>query len=543
MPPHNFTDLFTSLSLWEKILAGIIAGLTVTFILWIVRSLFRRFKPKDTTSHANREIKVGTAEKSALLIADGDNAYQEQNIDKSYTQSGGIHIGDVGPGATVTINVIDYQDGISKSPKSEVRELFNKARAHFTKKEFDEAIRDFMHCLDIEQNSEKRGALNLQIGNCFYQKQMFLKAAEFYAAGLRESRRANNSQGEASNLVCIANTFIFRSAAIGKVRGDNLRKAVEIYGNALKIFKKDEYPIQYAMTQKNLGKAYRDLPSATAEERAKNVRAAIDCYRRAIEIHKKDEYPVEYATTQNSFGNAYKELPSATAEERAKNVRAAIDCFHKALEIFKRDEYPFKYAATQNNLGTAYADLPSATAEERTKNVMSARDCFQRALEIYKKDERPVEYAKTQNNLGLAYINLPSATAEERTKNVKTAIDCFQRTLEICKKDEYLIQYAMTQNNLGLAYINLPSKTAEERAKNVRAAIGCFQMALEIRKKDEYPQYYCQTAANLGLALVIINIPDACYWLKEAYALREYLDDQGKWLEKIIQQICKKEPE
>src|SRR3972149_3022399 len=97
----------------------------------------------------------------------------------------------------------------------------------------------------------------------------------------------------------------------------------------------------------------------------------------------------------------------------------------------------------------------------------------------------------------------------------------------------------MTQNNLGNAYMNLLAETAEERAGNVRKAIECYKAALEIRKKDEDPHYYCRTAMNLGLALASINNPDACYWLKEAYALREYLGDQGKRIEGLIRQICK----
>jgi tetratricopeptide (TPR) repeat protein len=93
----------------------------------------------------------------------------------------------------------------------------------------------------------------------------------------------------------------------------------------------------------------------------------------------------------------------------------------------------------------------------------------------------------------------------------------------------------------GIAYANLPSATPEQRAENVRKAIEYYKAALEIYKKDEYPQYYCQTAANLGLTLALINNPDACYWLKEAYALREYLKDQGKQLEEVIRRICKEE--
>ena len=434
---QKIIEFFKDISLWRGVTAKVIGGI----ILAALGLLWWYFKRKPDTTAASDPVKIKMGRNSVPQTAVGDNVHQEVKIDKSRSPSGGVYIERVEPGATVNINVIDYQDGVSKAEKSEVREFFQKALAHYAKKEFEEAIKDFANCLELEEDSEKRGALNLQIGNCYYEQQMYTKAAEFYAAGLRESRKAKDSQGEASNLGSIANTYMLRPASSGAVRGDNVRKAVEHYNSALKIFKKDEYPVKYALIQNNLGTAYTDLPSATAEEKARNVRAAIDCYRAALEIYKKDEYPVECAATQNNLGNAYTNLPSATAEERAKNVRAAIDCYRAALEIRKKDEYPVEYAMTQNNLGNAYADLPAATAEER--------------------------------------------------------------------------------------------------AKNVRAAIDCYRSALEIRKKDEYPQYYCQTAANLGLALASINNPDACYWLKEAYALREYLEDQGKRLEEVIRQICK----
>ncbi|MCJ7728338.1 MAG: hypothetical protein MUO27_00405, partial [Sedimentisphaerales bacterium] len=75
--------------------------------------------------------------------------------------------------------------------------------------------------------------------------------------------------------------------------------------------------------------------------------------------------------------------------------------------------------------------------------------------------------------------------------------------------------------------------------KNIKAAIDYYRAALEIWKKDEYPQYYCRTAENLGATMALINNPDACYWLEEAYALREYLEDQGKRVEEVIRRVCK----
>ena len=293
---------------------------------------------------------------------------------------------------TRNLKVINYVDGVPKSQIAEVKNNFEKGREYYNKHEYKNAIHQFTLCLEIEKDSEKRGALNLQIGNCYCELRRYIKASEFYAAGLREARKANDQQGQASNLASIANTYLQRPASTAHTRGKNVRQAVQNYERALRIFKKAEYPGDCAMTQNNLGNAYIDLPSATHRERAENIANSIECYKAALEIRKKDEYPVRYATTQNNLGNAYKNLPSATPRQRAENVAYAIEC---------------------------------------------------------------------------------------------------------------------------------------------------YKAALEIRKKDEYPQYYCSTAANMGVILAEIDDKNnACYWLKEAYSLRQYLPDQGKRLEDVMNRVC-----
>lgn len=92
---------------------------------------------------------------------------------------------------------------------------------------------------------------------------------------------------------------------------------------------------------------------------------------------------------------------------------------------------------------------------------------------------------------------------------------------------------------MGVEDVYRTAVTGEERAANVRAAIECYRAALEIRKKDTMPQDYCATAANMGVLLASVDDGDACHWLKEAYALREYLEDQGKRLEEVMDRVCK----
>jgi len=247
-------------------------------------------------------------------------------------------------GGTLNLTLFDYQDGVAESIEPRVKAMFAEARLYYANREYSKAREMFVQCLELEESHEKRGAINLQIGNCYYSVRQYIKAVEFYTAGLREAQKAHDLEGQASNLVNLANTYIGRPASTGMARGENVRKAVACYMRALEIFEKDEYPVQYAATQNNLGTAYTDLPSATSEERSENIRKAIECYRAALEIQKKDEYPVDYAMTQNNLGNAYTDLPSATPEERSENVRKAIECYLAALEIYKKDEYPVDYA-------------------------------------------------------------------------------------------------------------------------------------------------------------------------------------------------------
>jgi len=384
---------FNNLTNAEKIA---VAAIVVPVVVVVIGGLFGK---KDDPSLPQPKIRQrGTdhtavvAENDGVAVAGGDGAVQQVTVDRSQRHEGGVSIDNVEAGATVNITVINYVDGLPQSPNPEVRRLFEEASALSASGEYIKAVEGFKKCLTLENDPEKRGALNLQIGNCYYNLRKYLNAAEYYSGALKLSRKARDLEGEAAAQASIANTYLLRTAATGPSRGANIRKAVELYAAALEIYKKDEYPVDYAATQNNLGTAYTALPAATSEERAENVRKAIECYRAALEIRKKDEYPVDYA---------------------------------------------------------------------------------------------------------------------------------------------------MTQNNLGTAYTYLPAATSEERAENVRKAIECYRTALEIRKKDEYPQFYCQTTANMGLLLASIDGEEACYWLREAYSLREYLEDQGKRLEEVIENVCK----
>jgi tetratricopeptide (TPR) repeat protein len=263
--------------------------------------------------------------------------------------------------------------------------------------------------------------------------------------------------------------------------------AITAYEEALTIYTKDAFPMQYAVAQNNLGKAYRTL--AEVQDKAKNCRAAITAHEEALTISTKDAFPMQYAATHYNLGNAYRTL--AEVQDKAKNCRAAITACKEALTISTKDAFPMQYAMTQCNLGNAYWTL--AEVEDKAKNCRAAIIAYEEALTIPTKDAFPMQYAARQGTLGNAYRTL--AQVEDKAKNCRAAITAYEESLTIYTKDAFPVQYAMTQNTLGNAYETLAQ--VKDKAKNCRAAIIAYEEALTVLSLHQLAELAAVVKRNL----------------------------------------------
>jgi len=168
------------------------------------------------------------------------------------------------------------------------------------------------------------------------------------------------------------------------------------------------------------------------------------------------------------------------------------------------------------------------------------------ALELYAQAREEAKEASDEEGLGaslgsqgIVYLERPASSPDRRSEDLKKAVELFRQAQAIFTEDKYPVDFAMTQNNLGTAYTDLPAATAEERAENVRKAIVCYEAALEIYRKDRHPQDYCMTAANMGTALATLgDHKAACFWLREAWSMREFLPDQGQRIRTLMDEVC-----
>ena len=129
-------------------------------------------------------------------------------------------------------------------------------------------------------------------------------------------------------------------------------------------------------------------PAGDAQQQATDRREAVRLLKEALNFYTEDAYPVEWAMTQNNLGNAYCNLPSATPQEHADNLRESIDCFRNALTVRRADTSPIEYAQTKHNLAGAHVGLAEAEPGKRREHLTDALRHAEDALAVW--DDPPI---------------------------------------------------------------------------------------------------------------------------------------------------------
>ena len=130
-----------------------------------------------------------------------------------------------------------------------------------------------------------------------------------------------------------------------------------------------------------LGNLIQQFPLGS---RLVNLEIAIACYQRALQVYTPEDFPQDWAMTQNNLGSAYK---NKITGNRAENIDEAIACYQRALQVRTREDFPFNNVETLNNLGWAYrakldyinSEKPEDT-QQKTATLQSAYDTFKDAI-------------------------------------------------------------------------------------------------------------------------------------------------------------------
>jgi tetratricopeptide (TPR) repeat protein len=128
-----------------------------------------------------------------------------------------------------------------------------------------------------------------------------------------------------------------------------LKEAALAYRLALEVRTRDREPLDWAMTQNNLGVTLRNL--GERESGTVHLEQAIVAYRLTLEEWTRERVPLDWAGTQNNLGAALRSLGKRKNELLL--VEAAITAHEGALEVFQAADATASVEAVEANLDHA----------------------------------------------------------------------------------------------------------------------------------------------------------------------------------------------
>ena len=276
---------------------------------------------------------------------------------------------------------------------------------------------------------------------------------------------------------------------------EQIQKAIAAYANALRVRTETESPHNWAMTNNCLGSAYHALAPFSANP-AEQIEKAIAAYANTLRVDTEAEQPHHWAMTKNNLGIAYRDL-APFSPNPAEQIQKAIAAYANALRVRTETELPQAWAGTNHNLGNAYQDLATFSTNP-AEQIEKAIAAFTNTLRVYTEAEQPHEWAQTNNILGNAYRNLATFSANP-AEQIEKAIAAYANALRVYTEAELPQAYAMTNNNLGAAYSALAHFTANP-AEQIQKSIAACANALRVFTEAEHPQAWATTNHNLGAA-------------------------------------------
>ena len=148
----------------------------------------------------------------------------------------------------------------------------------------------------------------------------------------------------------LATTYCDR---IKEDKEENLKSAIAACQKALQVYTRKTFPVAWAMVQNNLGNAYSNLAqpddlSYSEAERSENLENAINAFHQALQVYTRDAFPVDWAMLQNNLGNVYRLSMEGT---QPSDTARAIEAYQQALQIYDPELLPNDCRRTARSLG------------------------------------------------------------------------------------------------------------------------------------------------------------------------------------------------
>jgi tetratricopeptide (TPR) repeat protein len=132
-----------------------------------------------------------------------------------------------------------------------------------------------------------------------------------------------------------------------------LEEAVALYWHSLTLASQAESPLNWAMTQNDLGNILQRLGERAGDP--ERLEQAVAAYRAALEERTRERVPLDWATTQNDLGNALQILGERAGDP--ERLEQAIAAYRAALEEPALQAAPYFQDLVRQNLDEAVVAL------------------------------------------------------------------------------------------------------------------------------------------------------------------------------------------
>lgn len=190
-----------------------------------------------------------------------------------------------------------------------------------------------------------------------------------------------------------------------------IQDAIAHYHRALRTFTREAWPREFAVLHNNLAIAYLSIPAT--DERARIREAlAVQSFEQVLQVVDPVEHPVEYAMTQNNLGNALQYAPTG---HPVANLLRAIEAYDEALKVRSATVTPLEYAKTVANKANALASLPDDPQQpgpDNPRNRTAAIALYAQAAAIFGRFGQ--DQARRQVDEAIAELQPTTPPAEPR---------------------------------------------------------------------------------------------------------------------------------
>jgi tetratricopeptide (TPR) repeat protein len=291
--------------------------------------------------------------------------------------------------------------------------------------------------------------------------------------------------------------LVYSYAKVEEVIGDqtgknaDLRKAIEAYRMLLGAWTREQFPLQWAGVQNNIGNILQTL--GEQENELDLLILGVESFSAALEVWTQELSPFNWAMAQNNLGNSLARL--GERENGSIRLQQAATSLTASLRVNSRENFPLQWAITMGNLGNVFQEL--GKREQSAALLKDAIRCHSVALEEISRERAPLHWASMQNNLGNSLMEL--GKLEGDPAHLGTAVVAYCNALKERSQERSPFDWAMTQFNLGNTYLQLGIfGGGTEKYSKAREA---YQSSLTALTREANPLQWAMVQSNLGTTL------------------------------------------